>query len=148
MNIKKANVDDISKLIHLVYNAYEMHYIGRNDIFRIHSENEIMLELKNIFEDQSRTILLLEEKDITIGYIMFRCNEKLNKSLWIDQFYIENEYRNKGYGKSLLNEVKKHAKNKGINRIELNCWTFNNNALEFYRHLGFKEQRIVFESEI
>lgn len=148
MFIKRANIDDIDNLKEMVYNAYEMHYKERRDIFRIHNEDEVLCELKFVFSNQSSIVFMIEEDSTAIGYLIFRCIEKVTNSIWIDQFYIEEHYRNKGYGKALIDEVKKYARDNNIKRIELNCWTFNENAIEFYRHLGFKEQRIIFESEV
>ncbi len=43
------------------------------------------------------------------------------------------------------NEIHKFAKDNDCKRVELGCWSFNSNALEFYNKLGFIDQRIVFE---
>ena len=49
--------------------------------------------------------------------------------------------KGKGYGKLLMQEVKQIAKQKGISRIELNVWTFNEDAVKFYEKLGFETYR-------
>lgn len=148
MIIRRANIDDVYKIIYLVQEAYKMHYEVRKDVFKCKNKKEVSEELQFTFRNPLSVIFIAEENNIAVGYIIFRCMYNVTNSLWIDQFYIRKKYRNKGYGKSLINEVKEYAKNNNFERIELNCWTFNDNALDFYRYLGFKEQRIIFEMEV
>ena len=55
------------------------------------------------------------------------------------------KYRGKGYGKKLMDEAKKIAKDANCDRIELNCWMFNESALGMYEHIGYVKQRIIYE---
>lgn len=48
----------------------------------------------------------------------------------------------------LIEEVKKEAKVINCNKIELNCWEFNENAMKFYEKIGLKTQRRIMEIEI
>lgn len=71
--------------------------------------------------------------------------EKHVKKLDVDQLIITEKYRRKGLGKALMNEAKDIALKNNCDRIELNCWTFNEEAITMYEHIGFKRQRIVYE---
>ena len=53
-----------------------------------------------------------------------------------------------GFGKILINEVKRIGLEKDCKRIEFNCWMFNENALAMYDHLGFERQRIMYEMKL
>ena len=68
--------------------------------------------------------------------------------MYIEDIYVEEEYRAMGIGKELYQHVQKIAKNKGCKRIELMVWEFNKNALTFYQCMGMKMQRAFFEEEL
>ena len=47
-----------------------------------------------------------------------------------------------------MNKAKEIAEENNCDRIELNCWMFNENALAMYEHIGFKKQRIMYEMKL
>ena len=61
---------------------------------------------------------------------------------------MSNESRRKGIGKLLIEEVKKQARENDYNKIELNCWEFNESAMKFYESIGFKTQRRIMGLEL
>ena len=54
-------------------------------------------------------------------------------------------YSYTGNTKKVAEEI---AKKEKCVRVEFCCWSFNKHANEIYNHLGFKEQRVIFEKEI
>jgi hypothetical protein len=46
---------------------------------------------------------------------------------------------------NLINEIKKIAKENKCDNINLSVWSFNENAIKFYKHTGFKSQKINME---
>ena len=51
-------------------------------------------------------------------------------------------------GKELMNKIDEIAKEENCERIELECWAFNENALGMYEHLGFGEQRVKLDKKV
>ena len=47
-----------------------------------------------------------------------------------------------------MEEAKGIAKENDCDRIELNCWLFNDNALKMYEHIGYNKQRIIYEMKL
>lgn len=47
-----------------------------------------------------------------------------------------------------MEEVKKQAKENNYNKIELNCWEFNESAMKFYERIGLKTQRRIMGLEL
>ena len=142
MNIRVANANDIdSNLLKLYIEGFNMHYEKRKDIFIKKTNEELK---KDLINDLKST----EEIIIIIGYVKFKYKTKATKSIWIDEIIIDNDYKKKGYGKTLITEVTKFAKENKCKRIELNCWSFNEDALKFYEKIGFVQQRIIFEKEV
>jgi RimJ/RimL family protein N-acetyltransferase len=53
------------------------------------------------------------------------------------------DFRGKGLGTQLLKKALTHAKNIGLEKIELSVYTENNAAIKLYKKCGFKEIGIV-----
>ena len=47
-----------------------------------------------------------------------------------------------------MDEAKNIALKNKCDRIELNCWMFNENALAMYEHIGYNRQRIIYEMKL
>ena len=48
----------------------------------------------------------------------------------------------------LMDKVREIGKENKCDRIELNCWMFNSNAIAMYEHIGFDRQRILYEMKL
>lgn len=58
------------------------------------------------------------------------------KILYVSTVFVEEGYRRKGYGRSLIREMEKRAKAMGANTVRLD--TFSWQGKEFYEALGYK----------
>lgn len=56
---------------------------------------------------------------------------------------IVSDYRGQGIGTRLLEAVLKQAKDFGLEKVELNVYTTNVNAIKLYRKMGFTEEGLV-----
>jgi ribosomal protein S18 acetylase RimI-like enzyme len=52
-------------------------------------------------------------------------------------------YRNQGLGQKLLAKALERAKVFGLEKVELNVYTSNVNAVKLYRKMGFKEEGLI-----
>ena len=149
MIIRIANDNDIdNNLLKLYIEGFNMHYENRKDIFIKKTNEELKKDLINVLKSREKIILVIEVDNIIIGYATFQCKNKVSNSFWIDEIIIDENYRNQGYGKKLIDELSIFAKKHNCQRIELNCWSFNKDALKFYEKIGFTQQRIIFEKEV
>lgn len=57
--------------------------------------------------------------------------------MYVCTVYVEEDYRNKGYGRALMNEIEVRAKEIGANMIRLD--TFDWQGREFYKALNYEE---------
>ena len=149
MNIKirEATITDIDKgLLNVFIEGYRYHENGRPDIFLNISNDQLKEDLIRNFENL--TTIVISDGDIIVGYLSYKIKEKHTKKLDVDQLIISEKYRGKGLGKKLMNEVKNIALKNECDRIELNCWMFNENALAMYEHIGYNRQRIIYEMKL
>jgi ribosomal protein S18 acetylase RimI-like enzyme len=114
----------------------EYNYEIINDFF-----NQIMNKPEHIF-------LLLTEEDKCLGYSWIEIRQypsnpfrKPYKSVFVHHISIVKEAQNKGLGKGLLNRIYEIAKEQGIEKIELDYWTDNEIAKQFYEKNGFIKYR-------
>ena len=146
-SIREATLNDIDKgLLNVFIEGYRYHQNGRPDIFANITNEELKNDLIQNF-DRLTTIVILEDESI-IGYLSYKIKKRHTGKLDVDQLVILEQYRGKGLGKKLMDEVRKIAIEEGCDRIELNCWLFNENALNMYEHIGYKRQRIIYEMNL
>lgn len=147
IEIREAKISDIENgLLEVFIEGYRYHQKGRPDIFKNLSDEELRQDLINNFESLSTIVLILNNE--IVGYLSYKIKERHTKKLDVDQLIISEKCRHKGFGKMLMNEAKNIAKKNNCDRIELNCWLFNENALDMYEHIGFERQRIIYEMKL
>ena len=66
----------------------------------------------------------------------------------IDEFCVASANRRRGVATALVDFVRSEAKERGIHRIELNMWEFNQDALAFYESVGFTTFRRYMEMSV
>ena len=59
------------------------------------------------------------------------------KILYVSTVYVDEKYRRKGYGKALIEEMEKRAKELGANTIRLD--TFSWQGKEFYQAMNYEQ---------
>lgn len=147
MIIRKANLEDIDKgLLDVYIDGFNFHYNGRPDIFTDKKEDTLKNDL--ISSIKNSNLLIMEDNERIFGYVAYQIKEKHDKVLWMDELVIDTSYRNSGNGKKLIDKVKEIAKQEECKRLEFCCWSFNKNALDMYKHIGFEEQRVIFEMDM
>lgn len=146
-SIREATLNDIDKgLLKVFIEGYRYHQNGRPDIFANLTAEELKNDLIQNFE-RLNTIVILEDENI-VGYLSYIIKKRHTGKLDVDQLIILEQYRGKGLGKRLMDQAKKIALENGCDRIELNCWLFNENALNMYEHIGYNRQRIIYEMKL
>ena len=110
------------------------------------SINDLKKDLIDLIENKN--VLVAEKNNNILGFIIFEIKDKRSKTLWIDQLVVDKKERGKGISSLLIKKAEEIAKKEKCVRVEFCCWSFNKHANEIYNHLGFKEQRVIFEKEI
>ncbi len=70
-----------------------------------------------------------------IGYLLF---QHIYDRIEIDDFYIEEKYRNKGFGSKLIEKVISYGNDNNIQNITLEVRKDNYNAIKIYEKYGFE----------
>lgn len=145
MVIKKATMMDFEEIHSIFQEVHDLHLKNTKDTFKdidpfTREEFELILEDKNSF------FLVAEEIKI-IGFINAFINEregrltKFKRTMHIEQIGVAKVEQNRGIGSKLIEEIKRVAKEHNCDNIILDVWSFNDNAIKFYKSKGFTEQR-------
>ena len=62
----------------------------------------------------------------------------IGKAFEVERIYLLSKYSRKGYGRKAFENIFKIGRKKGYEKIWLGVWEYNKNAIEFYKHMGFK----------
>jgi ribosomal protein S18 acetylase RimI-like enzyme len=93
---------------------------------------------------------LILDGDAAIGYIVLCIGyslEWLGRDAFVDEFYLREEYRGRGWGGQTMTFLEEAARAAGIRTLHLEVVQENTSALELYRKLGFAEHRSTFLSK-
>lgn len=85
-----------------------------------------------------------------VGYIVICFGyslEWLGRDAFIDEFYLHEEYRGRGWGRKTMEFVEREAQALGVTTLHLEVVKENSSALEIYRRVGFKEHSSTFMSK-
>jgi GNAT superfamily N-acetyltransferase len=86
-------------------------------------------------------VLLAFENETAVGFAVFFHNFSTwlgRPGLYLEDLFVRPEHRGKGYGRALLIDLAKIARERGCGRMEWAVLDWNEPAIEFYRKLGAK----------
>lgn len=92
-----------------------------------------------IFEKQKAEVIFPMVDGREIGFTLFFHNFSTflgRAGLYLEDLYILEEYRGRGYGKATLRELARIALERGCGRLEWWCLDWNKPSIDFYRSLG------------
>lgn len=92
-----------------------------------------------IFDKQKAEVIFALEDGKEIGFALFFHNFSTflgRAGIYLEDLYVEPEYRGKGYGKALLKQLAAIATQRGCGRLEWWCLDWNKPSIDFYLSLG------------
>lgn len=99
--------------------------------------------------DLGRCWLILDG-DSAVGYIVICFGyslEWLGRDAFVDEFYLREEYRGRGWGKKTMSFIEDAARELGVRALHLEVIDGNQAALRLYETLGFKAHKSRFLSK-
>lgn len=106
-------------------------------------ENEMITSVEelreNIFNKGFAEVIIAEEDEKPVGFALYFFNFSTfvgKPGLYLEDVFVEPDCRGKGYGKKLLIELAKIAKERNCGRMEWSVLDWNTPSIEFYKSLG------------
>ena len=151
MMIRKANQEDIKRVIELLHQVNMVHHMLRPDLFKPHTTKYNEQELTSLLKDENKPIFVYVD-GIVLGYAFCQVSEVKDnqllediKTLYIDDICVDENARGKHIGKALYEHVRNYAESIGCNNITLNVWEGNDPAWHFYKDMGMQVQKTTME---
>ena len=92
-----------------------------------------------LFNKKIAKCKFIMEHNKEVGFALYFYNFSTFKGkagLYLEDIFILEEYRHKGYGKKLFLELVKEAKENNLGRMEWTCLNWNEPSIKFYKSLG------------
>lgn len=99
--------------------------------------SDINLVKTNIFDNKYANCLIFNDGVNDIGFVIYFFNFStfnIKPGLYIEDLYIDDEYRGLGYGSMVFDHIKTISKQKECGRIEWICLDWNKSAIDFYEN--------------
>jgi GNAT superfamily N-acetyltransferase len=84
-------------------------------------------------------VFLAYENDMPIGFALYFYNFSTfvgKPGIYLEDLYVKEPYRGKGYGKALLERLIQKAKEQDCGRVEWSVLNWNKPAIDFYLKMG------------
>jgi GNAT superfamily N-acetyltransferase len=134
--IRPATVTDVPIILQLIQDlaTYER---APNDVTA--TEEQLVDVLFG--EKPAAEVLLAFEGEMPVGFAVFFHNFSTwlgRPGLYLEDLFVKPEMRGKGYGRALLVDLAKIARERGCGRMEWAVLDWNDPAIQFYHKLGAK----------
>jgi ribosomal protein S18 acetylase RimI-like enzyme len=93
---------------------------------------------------------LILDGPTAVGYVVLCFGyslEWLGRDAFVDEFYLREQYRGRGWGRATMAFVEEQARARGVRTLHLEVVRQNSAALQVYRKLGFQEHESRFLSK-
>jgi GNAT superfamily N-acetyltransferase len=134
--IRSARVEDVPIILQLIRDlaTYER---APNEVAA--TEEQLVDVLFG--EKPAAEVLLAFEKDTLVGFAVFFHNFSTwlgRPGLYLEDLFVKPEKRGRGYGRALLVDLARIARDRGCGRMEWAVLDWNEPAIKFYHALGAK----------
>jgi GNAT superfamily N-acetyltransferase len=134
--IRPARLEDVLVILQLIHDLAT--YERAPD--EVTATEEQLVEV--LFgEKPAAEVLLAFEEESPVGFAVYFYNFSTwlgRPGLYLEDLFVKPEKRGKGYGRALLIELAKIARDRGCGRMEWAVLDWNEPAIKFYRSLGAK----------
>lgn len=145
IKIKKCTLDDIRTLQEISYETFNETFKHQNSPENMKNYLEKAFNLKQLEKELSNSssqFFIVYVKNDVAGYLKVNTNDAQsqamgNQSLEIERIYIKNNFQKHVLGKYLLNKAIEMARDRNKQKIWLGVWENNENAIAFYKKMGF-----------
>jgi GNAT superfamily N-acetyltransferase len=134
--IRPARVEDVPVILELIRDLATYERAPREVTA---TEEQLVVVLFG--EKPVAEVLLAFEGKSPVGFAVFFHNFSTwlgRPGLYLEDLFVKPEKRGKGYGRALLVELAKVARDRGCGRMEWAVLNWNEPAIKFYRALGAK----------
>src|SRR5438552_6304880 len=135
-NIRPARVEDVPIILELIRDLATYERAPDEVVATKEQLVDVLFGERPVAE-----VLLAFEAETAVGFAVYFYNFSTwlgRPGLYLEDLFVNPEKRGKGYGRALLVELAKIARDRGCGRMEWAVLDWNEPAIKFYRALGAK----------
>lgn len=145
IKIQKCNEEDLKTLQEISIETFNDTFKDQNSPENMNAYLERAFNLKQLERELSNNysqFFFVYYYDEVAGYLKVNANDAQSEemgeeSLEIERIYIKKKFQKHGLGKVLLNKAIEIAMESNKEKIWLGVWEKNENAIAFYKKMGF-----------
>jgi diamine N-acetyltransferase len=145
IKIERCTLEDLHQLQEVSYETFNETFKNQNTPENMDAYLEKAFNLKQLEEELSNPssqFFFVNIKNDLAGYLKVNINDAQSEEmgddyLEIERIYIKNHFHKLGLGKYLLNMAMEIAMESNKKKIWLGVWERNENAIAFYKKMGF-----------
>jgi diamine N-acetyltransferase len=143
--LKKCTLEDARTLQEISYDTFNETFKHQNTPENMESYLDKAFNLKQVekelYTHSSHFFFVYVHHEVA-GYLKVNTDEAQteemgDESLEIERIYIKNTFQKHGLGKYLLHKAIEMAREHHLKKIWLGVWEKNENAIAFYKKMGF-----------
>lgn len=153
--LRDFTFDDFESINILMNQVHKLHLENRPDIYvKIDtplSENDF----KNIVQNENAIAILAENNGEILGFCIVAIRQPSKnpilvprKIAYMEDLCVRQDYQNKGLGKQLYTEVLNRIRKFDVDSLELMVWSFNEDAIAFYKNMGMTPKSYIMEVKL
>ena len=156
MIIRDLKSEDFDAVNNIFMQLHNLHVEQRSDIYRkIEKQTTTNAwDYETSISDNTKIMIgaEIDGKIVGFGIIQIRQTTNAVKNPRVFAYFkniaVDEKYRGKGIGTALYQDGIKRAKARDATSIELKVWSFNEEAIKFYKSLGMTVQQLTMEQEL
>jgi ribosomal protein S18 acetylase RimI-like enzyme len=129
---RKATIKDIDK----IYEIYMDRVNNPFMTFEVMAKEDFLPIFEEMLKDDDLYVYEINNMVASTYRIQYK-GYRMSHIAYFGGFAMHPEYRGKGLGKKIMQEIMGRLKNEGIKRLELFVVCDNERAINFYKKLGF-----------
>ncbi len=134
--IRKANISDNQTILNFIKELAIYEKLTDKVVATIDDINTTLF-----CDNPKAEVIILEVNNKSVGFALFFSNYSTllcKYGIYIQDIYIDSDYRGFGYGKAILKHICIIAKERNCGRVEWVCLDWNKTSIDFYLKLGAK----------
>lgn len=155
LSVRYAKREELERVNELRRMVNELHAENRPDIFRPGFCEELQQHVYQVFEAQGSDVLVTCVDDTICGFAIVEYIDRpqspymcARRFYHIQEFGVDAAFRRCGVATALIDFCRSEAKRMQFERMELDVWAFNADAIKFYEAMGFQPYRNYMEVKI
>lgn len=155
MLVRFARESDLAAVNRLRRQVNELHVAGKPEVFKPGFCKELEEYVFVVLRDPDKDLVVAEQDGVICGFAILHAvvrpetpYMKERRYLDVDEFCVDAACRRQGVGTALVGFLSELGRARGYERLELNMWEFNRDALAFYEAVGFSTYRRYMEMKL